>query len=48
MGVAIDEKGVSFMNESTDLGSKTSDLQKCPNTFVPDCRMPICNQIKYF
>lgn len=36
-GVAIDEKGVFFIKDSTDLGSKTFDLQKCLNTFVPDC-----------
>ena len=36
--VAIDGKGVSFFNEGTDLSSKMSDLQKCLDTFVPDCR----------
>ena len=31
----IDEKGISFIKGSTDLGLKKSDLQKCLNTFVP-------------
>lgn len=42
-GGAIDEKGISFIKRSVVLCSKMSDVQKCFNTFVLDCR---CKQNK--
>ena len=43
VGGAIDEKGISFIKRSMVLCSKMSDVQKCFNTFVLDCR---CKQNK--